>query len=195
MIQHQRRGVAKRSVTSSCLSVVSHDVTQRQVYIGKSLQPLVFIFYSLFLISFSSLRMRDDSCSGVGVLKDRQEPPSAPEGGVGSRCLKSSSMLLCSLRFRPCNQQAASRITRGRLDTSNLDDHQQSTEESTHLHVQDLLESLRITVRQEPDEGINKHHRRVVWGHHHLQERRVKHRFHPSLPPPTSPPTAFKRGL
>lgn len=39
----------------------------------------------------------------------------------------------------------------------------------TDLHVQDLLESLRVAVRQEPDEGVDKHHRRVVWGHHHLQ--------------------------
>lgn len=58
--------------------------------------------HSLFLMSFSSFRMRDDSCSGVGVLKDREGPPSAPDGGVGNLCLKSSSMLLCSLRFRPC---------------------------------------------------------------------------------------------
>lgn len=84
--------------------------------------------YSLFLISFSSLRMRDDSCSGVGALKDRQEPPSPPEGGVGSRCLKSSSMLLCSLRFRPCNHPQ-SPITHHHLDTSSLDDSQQSTVE------------------------------------------------------------------
>lgn len=47
------------------------------------------------------MRMREDSCSGVGALKDREGPPSAPEGGVGSLCLKRSSMLLCSLRFRP----------------------------------------------------------------------------------------------
>lgn len=50
----------------------------------------IFSFYSLFLISFSSLRMRDDSCSGVGVLKESERPPSAPEGGVGSLCLKRS---------------------------------------------------------------------------------------------------------
>lgn len=56
--------------------------------------------HSLFLMSFSSLRMREDSCSGVGALNDR-EGPSPPEGGVGSLCLKRSSMLLCSLRFRP----------------------------------------------------------------------------------------------
>lgn len=37
----------------------------------------------------------------MGALKDREEPPSPPEGGVGNLCLKSSSMLLCSLRFRP----------------------------------------------------------------------------------------------
>lgn len=60
--------------------------------------------HSLFLMSFSSLRMREDSCSGVGALKEREGPPSPPEGGVGSRCLKSSSMLLCSLRFRPYKQ-------------------------------------------------------------------------------------------
>lgn len=57
--------------------------------------------YSLFLMSFSSLRMREDSCSGVGALKEREGPPSLPEGGVGNLCLKSSSMLLCSLRLRP----------------------------------------------------------------------------------------------
>lgn len=43
----------------------------------------------------------------------------------------------------------------------------------TDLHVQDFLESLRIAVRQEPDEGVNKHHRRVMWGHHHLQTCRA----------------------
>lgn len=64
----------------------------------------IFSFYSLFLISFSSLRMRDDSCSGVGVLKESERPPSAPEGGVGSLCLKRSSILLCSLRFKPYTQ-------------------------------------------------------------------------------------------
>lgn len=57
-------------------------------------------FHNLFLMSFSSLRMREDSCSGVGAL-NREGPLSAPDGGVGSLCLNSSSMLLCSLRFRP----------------------------------------------------------------------------------------------
>jgi hypothetical protein len=37
----------------------------------------------------------------VGVLKEREGPPSVPEGGVGNLCLKSSNMLLCSLRFNP----------------------------------------------------------------------------------------------
>lgn len=60
--------------------------------------------HSLFLISFSSLRMREDSCSGVGALKEREGVPSLPEGGVGNLCLKSSIMLLCSLRFRPCGE-------------------------------------------------------------------------------------------
>lgn len=58
------------------------------------------------LMSFSSLRMREDSCSGVGALKDREGPPSLPEGGVGNLCLKSSSMLLCSLRFRPWRRES-----------------------------------------------------------------------------------------
>lgn len=57
--------------------------------------------YSLFLISFSSLRMREDSCSGVGARRDRELEPSGPEGGAGSLWRKSSSMLLCSLRFSP----------------------------------------------------------------------------------------------
>lgn len=57
--------------------------------------------YSLFLISFSSLRMRDDSCSGVGVIRDSELEPSGPEGGLGSLWRRSSSMLLCSLLFRP----------------------------------------------------------------------------------------------
>lgn len=57
--------------------------------------------YSLFLISFSSLRMRDDSCSGVGASRDSELEPSGPEGGVGSLWRKSSSMLLCSLLFSP----------------------------------------------------------------------------------------------
>lgn len=68
--------------------------------------------HSLFLMSFSSLRMREDSCSGVGALK-REAPPSAPEGGVGSLCLKSSSMLLCSLRFRPYGRKMSTRRTTG----------------------------------------------------------------------------------
>lgn len=60
----------------------------------------------LFLMSFSSLRMREDSCSGVGALKDKVGP-SGPEGGVGNLCLKSSSILFCSLRFSPwgCTQK------------------------------------------------------------------------------------------
>lgn len=86
--------------------------------------------YSLFLISFSSLRMREDSCSGVGALKDRPEPPSPPEGGVGSRCLKSSSMLLCSLRFRPCNHPQSHTVI-GTLPNS--DDYQQSAVKLTGL--------------------------------------------------------------
>lgn len=57
--------------------------------------------YSLFLISFSSLRMRDDSCSGVGARRDRELEPSGPEGGAGSLWRKRSSMLLCSLLFSP----------------------------------------------------------------------------------------------
>lgn len=57
--------------------------------------------YSLFLISFSSLRMRDDSCSGVGASRDSELEPSGPAGGVGSLWRKRSSMLLCSLLFSP----------------------------------------------------------------------------------------------
>lgn len=57
--------------------------------------------YSLFLISFSSFRMRDDSCSGVGAIRDSVLELSVPEGGAGSLCRKSSSMLLCSLLFSP----------------------------------------------------------------------------------------------
>lgn len=61
--------------------------------------------YSRFLISFSSLRMREDSCSGVGARRDRELEPSGPEGGVGSRWRKSSSVLLCSLLFSPCGRE------------------------------------------------------------------------------------------
>lgn len=57
--------------------------------------------YSLFLMSFSSLRMREDSCSGVGASRDSELEASGPAGGVGSRWRKSSSMLLCSLLFSP----------------------------------------------------------------------------------------------
>lgn len=57
--------------------------------------------YSLFFISFSSLRMREDSCSGVGASRDRELGASGPAGGVGSLWRKSSSMLLCSLLFSP----------------------------------------------------------------------------------------------
>lgn len=62
---------------------------------------LLLIYWILFLMSFSSLRIRDDSCSGVGALKDNDGPLSGPDGGLGNLCLNSSSMVLCSLRFRP----------------------------------------------------------------------------------------------
>lgn len=45
--------------------------------------------------------MREDSCSGVGARRDRELEPSGPEGGAGSLWRKSSSTLLCSLRFSP----------------------------------------------------------------------------------------------
>lgn len=44
---------------------------------------------------------------------------------------------------------------------------------TTDLHVQNLLESLRISISQELDVVINKHHWWFMWGHHHLWKRRV----------------------
>lgn len=49
------------------------------------------------------------------------------------------------------------------------------------LHVQDLLEGLRVAVSQELDIVINKHHRRFMRGHHHLWRRR--RRSEPSCEP------------
>lgn len=60
---------------------------------------------SLFLMSFSSFRIREDSCSGVGALSESEPLFSTPEGGAGRRWRKSSSMLLCSLLFRPCHSK------------------------------------------------------------------------------------------
>lgn len=56
-------------------------------------------------MSFSSFRIREDSCSGVGALSEREPVLSAPEGGAGRRWRKRSSMLLCSLLFRPCESK------------------------------------------------------------------------------------------
>lgn len=45
--------------------------------------------------------MREDSCSGVGAVREMELGFSIPEGGAGSLWRNSSSMLLCSLLFRP----------------------------------------------------------------------------------------------
>lgn len=43
-----------------------------------------------------------------------------------------------------------------------------SSVKPSDLHVQDLLEGLRIAISKEFDVVINKHHWWFMWGHHHL---------------------------
>lgn len=73
--------------------------------------------HSLFLMSFSSLRMREDSCSGVGADREMEAAFSTPEGGAGSLWRNKSSMLLCSLRLRPCRGKTTRGTVRNREES------------------------------------------------------------------------------
>lgn len=70
-------------------------------------------------MSFSSFRIREDSCSGVGALSEREPEFSVPEGGAGRRWRNRSSMLLCSLRFRPCGSEGERSNQAGRHPSGN----------------------------------------------------------------------------
>lgn len=121
--------------------------------------------HSLFLMSFSSFRMREDSCSGVGVLKDREGPLSAPEGGVGNLCLKRSNMLLCSLRFRPC--------TSTQCENNNMFTGAGYLIQYNTSSVFDLIKKQKVTW----DRHRERNFIHLIWGHLSKDEYKPKKVF------------------